>query len=80
MSCPLSEDIELEECERVKKRQKQFASHNEKLNPCQQRAKEVSGEKGAESWLHIRLLETQGYHLTVNEFHDAVALRMGWTP
>ena len=37
-------------------------------------------EKGASSWLHTRPLESQGYHLTPNEFHDAIALRMAWAP
>ena len=90
---PLSEDIPWEECERrqksiasqirherVQKRQKQSASLHGKLNSYQQRAREVAKEKGAASWLHTRPLEAQGYHLTANEFHDAVALRMGWTP
>ena len=40
----------------------------------------MASEKGAASWLHTRPLEAQGYHLSANEFHDAVALRMGWTP
>ena len=90
---PLSEDIEWEECERqqkmiarqihherVIKRNKQAACIHGKLNLYQQRAREVASEKGAASWLHTRPLETQGYHLSANEFQDAVALRMGWTP
>jgi hypothetical protein len=93
MCRPLSEDIGWEECERrqkttasrirnerLHKRQKQSASLHARLNPYQQRAREVAGEKGAASWLHTRPLEAQGYHLTATEFHDAVALRMGWTP
>ena len=90
---PLTEDIPWEECERQQKtiasrircerlqrRQKQSVNLQAKLTPCQQRAREVAGEKGAATWLHTRPLEAQGYHLTSTEFHDAVALRMGWTP
>lgn len=93
MCRPLSEEIEWEECElrqniiarhlrcnRLQKRQQQSASLHAKLNTFQQRAREVAGEKGAASWLHTRPLEAQGYHLSPNEFHDAVALRMGWPP
>ena len=51
-----------------------------RLNPAQQRAREIGAEKGGNSWLHTRPLETQGYHLTAVEFCDAVALRMAWLP
>ena len=93
MCRPLSEEIEWVECERQQdtiasqirrersqRQQQQAASLHESLNVAQQRAREVSMEKGANSWLHTRPLESQGYHLSPVEFHDAVALRMAWTP
>ena len=93
MCRPLSEEIEWVECERQQdtiasqirrersqRQQQQAASLHESLNVAQQRAREVSMEKGANSWLHTRPLESQGYHLSPVEFHDALALRMAWTP
>ena len=90
---PLSRDMEWEECEReqatiaaqirqersLQRHQRAAALHND-LNNGQQRARQVASEKGASAWLHTRPLESQGYHLTSTEFHDAVALRMAWTP
>ena len=90
---PLLEKIEWEECERKQatisaqirqerqqQRQERAASLHARLNNAQQRARETAREKGASSWLHTRPLESQGYHLTPVEFHDAIALRMAWTP
>lgn len=93
MSRPLSDEEEWEDCEnkqrciaaqirseRMQRRQHQAASIHTRLNRDQQRAREVAKEKGASSWLHTRPLESQGYNLSSNEFRDAVALRMAWTP
>ena len=93
MCRPLSEEIGWEECEqeqnaiaaqilreRSQRQQGRAASLHSILNGVQQRAREVAKEKGASSWLHTRPLESQGYHLSPIEFHDAVALRMAWTP
>lgn len=90
---PLAEEISREECERqqnaiatqirrkrLQRRQQRAASLHSHLNAIQQRAREVASEKGATSWLHTRPLESQGFHLSANEFRDAVALRMAWTP
>jgi len=93
MCSPLSSDTEWQECEqqqatiasqiRKERSQQRFQRATRlhaKLNEAQQRAREVAGEKGASAWLHTRPLESQGYHLASNEFYDAVALRMAWTP
>ena len=90
---PLSEEVVWEVCERSQntiaaqirrerqqRRQERAASLHQRLDRTQQRAREVASEKGATAWLHTRPLESQGYHLSSNEFHDAVALRMAWTP
>ena len=90
---PLQENIEWEECEqkqtiiaaqirreRQQQRQDRASSLHATLSDAQRRARETAREKGASSWLHTRPLESQGYHLTPVEFHDAVALRMAWTP
>ena len=93
MCRPLSEEITWEECEREQdaiaaqirrersqQQQQRTSTLHSRLSGVQQRAREVASEKGATSWLHTRPLESQGYHLSPIEFHDAVALRMAWTP
>ena len=90
---PLSEDLVWEECEskqhaiaaqirteRLQQQQQRTHRLSSRLNTEQQRARQVASEKGATAWLHTRPLESQGYHLSSNEFRDAIALRMGWTP
>ena len=44
-----------------------------------QRAIDLNSEPGASSWLMTLLLQDQGYHLTKQEFWDALHLRYGWT-
>ena len=93
MCRPLSDEDEWEECEgkkrciaaqirseRMQGQQHQAACIHTRLNQDQQHAREVTKEKGASSWLHTRPLVVQGYYLSCNEFRDAIALRMGWTP
>ena len=67
-------------CERLQRRQERAALLHQRLDGTQKHAREVASEKGATSWLNTRPLESQGYHLSPKEFHDAVALRMAWTP
>ena len=44
-----------------------------------QRAIDLNSEPGASSWLLALPLQDQGYHLTKQEFWDALHLRYGWT-
>lgn len=41
---------------------------------------DLSREKGASSWLTVLPLEEHGFTLHKGAFHDALALRYGWTP
>ena len=49
------------------------------LSPQLQRAFDLNGEPGASSWLLALPLQDQGFHLTKQEFWDALRLRYGWT-
>ena len=44
-----------------------------------QRAIDLNSEPGASSWLLASPLQDLGYHLTKQEFWDALHLRYGWT-
>ena len=45
-----------------------------------QKAVELSREKGASTWLSALPLTEHGFTLHKSGFHDALALRYGWTP
>ena len=49
------------------------------LTPQLQRAFDLNNEPGASSWLLALPLQDQGFHLTKQEFWDALHLRYGWT-
>jgi len=49
------------------------------LSPQLQRAVDLNSEPGASSWLLALPLQDQGFHLTKQEFWDALHLRYGWT-
>ena len=51
----------------------------ESLSPQFQRAVDLNSEPGASSWLLPLPLQDQGFHLTKQEFWDALHLRYGWT-
>ena len=50
------------------------------LDPSSQRALDLASAKGASNWLTTRPLQEHGFALHKSAFHDAVALRYGWSP
>ena len=46
----------------------------------QQKAVELAKEKGASTWLTTLPLKEHGFSLHKAAFHDAMALRYGWSP
>ena len=50
------------------------------LDPSSQRALDLASAKGASNWLTTRPLQEQCFTLHKSAFHDAVALRYGWSP
>ena len=50
------------------------------LDPSSQRALDLVSAKGASNWLTTRPLQEHGFALHKSAFHDAVALRYGWSP
>ena len=54
-----------------------FHSH---LDPSSQRALDLASAKGASNWLTTRPLQEHGFALHKSAFHDAMALRYGWSP
>ena len=49
------------------------------LSPQLQQAVDLNSEPGASSWLLVLPLQDQGFHLTKQEFWDALHLCYGWT-
>lgn len=45
-----------------------------------QRAVDLASERGASTWLTVLPLTDHGFTLHRSNFHDAMALRYGWTP
>ena len=45
-----------------------------------QRAIDLAKEKGASTWLTVLPLKEHSFSLHTSAFHDALALRYGWTP
>ena len=56
-----------------------FSSLRTHLDPPSQRALDLASAKGASNWLTTRLLQEHGFALHKFAFHDAVALRYGWS-
>ena len=50
------------------------------LDPSSQRALDLGSAKGASNWLTTLPLQEHGFALHKSAFHDAVALRYGWSP
>ena len=50
------------------------------LSDSLQRAVNLAKEKGASTWLTVLPLTDHGFALHKSAFHDALALRYGWTP
>ena len=50
------------------------------LSDSLQRAVNLAKEKGASTWLTVLPLTDHGFALHKSTFHDALALRYGWTP
>ena len=50
------------------------------LDPSSQRALDLASAKGASNWLTTRPLQEHDFALHKSTFHDAMALRYGWSP
>ena len=64
------------------KRRNQEEADNiyEQLPDRLQKAVDLAKEKGASTWLTVLPLTEHGFTLHKSSFHDALALRYGWTP
>lgn len=58
----------------------EFNDIYEHLSSQLQRAVDLATEKGSSSWLTTLPLEEHGFALHKRAFHDALALRYGWSP
>ncbi len=63
-----------------KRLEEEAASLHQQLPDWLQKAVELSKTKGASTWLTVLPLTEHGFTLHKSAFHDALALRYGWTP
>ena len=63
-----------------KRSQEEAEALHQQLPMQLQRAMDLAKQKGASSWLTVLPLSEHGFTLHRAAFHDALALRYGWTP
>ena len=66
--------------ENRKKSETAAATLREELDANMLKMMELAGEKGSSTWLTALPLEEHGFTLHKRAFHDAIALRYGWSP